>query len=127
MGMGSFDLQVVPGEFYTARLMLPGGVLKSYPLPAVENTGTVLLVNNLFESDSLEVTLAAGAETARQGKNYYLSGVARGIVCYAAIVNFNLAGVIKRKIAKELFPSEITRFTLSATDGQPFERTYHLY
>src|ERR1019366_5331866 len=41
------------------------------------------------------------------------------IVCYAAIFNFHEGGFIKKKIAKSLFPTGITHFTVMSTKYQP--------
>jgi hypothetical protein len=48
-----------------------------------------------------------------------LIGRARGIVCYAAVINFRNGHFIKRNIAKSLFPTGIVHFTLMTTKGQP--------
>jgi len=50
---------------------------------------------------------------------YYLIAQSRGVICYGAIVRFNGANINQRKIAKNLFPSGIARFTLLSADRQP--------
>src|SRR6202000_2743016 len=118
-GMGSFYLDVQPGETYMAKINLPGGAIKEYPLPIVKTSGTVLQVKNAMQSDSLEITVAATGDIIKANTSYFLIGKARGLTCYAAIINFRGVSHINKKIAKSLFPSGITHFILMATDKQP--------
>jgi hypothetical protein len=120
-GMGSFDMAVQNGENYTAKVTLPGGIIKEYPLPGIKAAGTVVRVKNLRQNDSLEVAVFATNDVASVGNSYFLIGKARGTICYAAIFNFNDGGFIKRKIAKSLFPSGITHFTVMTADKKPLD------
>ena len=103
-GMGSFFLNVQPGENYVAKVTLPGGAIKEYPLPVVKNSGSVLQVRNAMESDSVEVSAAVTDDIAKTNTNFFLIGKARGIVCYAAIINFKNVNYIRKKITKRLLP-----------------------
>jgi hypothetical protein len=118
-GMGSFDMTVKEGETYTAKVALPGGKIKEYPLPAVKITGMALKIRNTLEGDSIEVFVTATNNIIQSGDSYFLIGKARGIVCYAAIFNFHDVNYIKKKIAKNLFPSGITHFTIMTPGYQP--------
>ncbi len=118
-GMGSFDFVAEEREVYTAKVTLPGGLIKEYPLPAIKNTGMVLKVKNTMESDSVIVSVAATNDVVQSGNSYYLIGKARGVVCYAAIFNFSEGNSIKRKIAKSLFPTGITHFTIMTANRRP--------
>jgi hypothetical protein len=118
-GMGCFDLTAKEGEIYTAKVTLPDGTIKEYPLPAIKGAGTVLQIKNTMESDSLEISVAATNDIAQLNESYFLIGKARGIVCYAAILNFREGNLVKRKIAKSLFSSGITHFTLMTEKNQP--------
>ncbi len=118
-GMGSFDLTVKEGETYTAKVTLPGGLIKEYPLPSVKHSGTVLNIKNLMESDYLEVSVFATNDIAKSGNSYFLIGKARGIVCYAAVFDFREGDFMKRKIAKNLFPAGIGHFTVMTAKYQP--------
>jgi hypothetical protein len=111
-GMGSFEFLPQAGENYTAKISLPAGVLKSYPLPEIESSGTLLKVDNARNRDtlSIDVSISPGLSGT-----YYLIGQSRGIVCYGAIIR--LSGV--RKIPKNLFPSGIAKFTLLNAERQP--------
>jgi hypothetical protein len=118
-GVGDFDMNVREGEIYTAKVTLPGGKIKEYPLPAVKSTGMVLKIKNKLESDSIEVFVTATNNIIQSGGSYFLIGKARGIVCYAAIFSFRDGNYIKKKIAKNLIPSGITHFTIMTPGYQP--------
>jgi hypothetical protein len=118
-GMGSFELDIKNGEKYIAKVNLPGGLIKEYPLPDIKGSGTVLQMKNSIESDSLEVSLAATNDVVQSDNSYFLIGKARGIICYAAVLSFKNGSYIKRKIAKKLFPTGITHFTLMTSRYQP--------
>ena len=118
-GMGSFNLDVKPGEKYTAAVRWPGGATREIALPEVSDAGTTLHLQNDQASDSLEVTLGSKSVTNTSGENYFLLGTSRGIVCYAAVVNLETGALLNRKIAKSLFPTGIAGFTLMTTGHQP--------
>ena len=116
--MGSFDMQVQAGENYTAKVNLPGGFVRDFPLPEVKASGTVLSITNRFDKDSITVSAATTADQAQSGKSFFLVGKARGVFCYAAVLSFH-NGTITRNISKRLFPSGITHFILMNTKGDP--------
>lgn len=118
LGMGSFGFTSIDGESYTAKVTLPGGTIKAFPLPVIKKSGTVLQVKNLAESDSLEVTVVASNDIVQSHNSYFLIGKARGIVCYAAVVSFHNSNTIRNNIAKSLFPTGIAHFTLMNTNKQ---------
>ena len=118
-GMGSFFLNMQSGENYVAKVTLPGGTIKEYPLPVAKSSGSILQVKNAMESDSVEVSIAVTEDITKTNANYFLIGKARGIVCYAAIINFHDANYIRKKIAKRLLPSGITHFILMTAKEQP--------
>ncbi|NRF37866.1 hypothetical protein [Pedobacter foliorum] len=108
-GMGSFEFIPKDGEKYTARLTRPLENDKSYSLPLVKSTGTVLHVVNNRESDSLEVNVMATSGAINSDSTYYVIGTSRGIVCYAEQVDFKKP---KLMIGKSKFATGIARFTL---------------
>jgi len=118
-GMGSFALDVKDSESYTAKVTFTDGVSKEYPLPAIKATGTVLHVDNRLKDDSLLVSVGATDDIGKSNGSYFLIGKARGVVCYAAVVNFQKGNLVNRKIAKSLFPAGIVHFTLMSTNYQP--------
>src|SRR6202007_2268374 len=87
--------------------------------PPVKSTGTTLSIKNEMPGDSLGVKVSASKDTLTSGEVYFLIGRARGIVCYAAIVNLREFGSISKKIAKSLFPTGIAHFTLMTANYQP--------
>jgi len=118
-GMGGFSLLPEKGRKYTAKVTLADGTTKDYPLPVQINSGTALQIKNSMGSDSVEVFVTATNDIVNADNNYFLIVEARGIVCYAAIVNFKKDGFVKRKIAKSLFPTGVAHFILTTANDQP--------
>ena len=108
-GMGSFQLTPKSGEVYTAKLKVPEKTEKTFKLPQVNNAGTVLHVVNVQKSDSLRVDISGSPNAISPDSTYYLIGTSRGIVTHAQSISFNNKTV---SIAKNKFPTGITRFTL---------------
>jgi len=120
LGMGSFNLPVVnKGESYTAKVTLPGGAIREFPLPDVKNEGIVLNVINSASEDSVKILIAATDKIARLGESYFLIGKAREVICYGAMVDFKNSTSISQKISKRLFPSGITHFILLDMKNRP--------
>jgi hypothetical protein len=115
-GMGAFELNPEEGMVYTAKVML-NGIEKSFPLPEVKVAGTAIKIVNKAESDSVDVIVSSVGVVARGV--YYLLAQSRGIICYGAIIRLSGNNKIAKKIAKNLFPTGITRFTLMNSDKQP--------
>ncbi len=114
-GIGAFEFTPEAEEKYTVKVALPGGISKSYPLPAIGASGTTLSVVSKG-NDSLQVTL--GASRNLLNSSYYLIGQARGIVCYAALATIK-DNTVKITMAKNLFPTGVSRFTLLSADHKP--------
>jgi hypothetical protein len=108
LGMGKFNFTPKAGEVYSARIQINGKEL-SYNLPAVKSSGLSLHIENQISSDSLIVKITPTADM--QEKRFYLIAQARGIICYGALFDSN-SGASILNIAKALFPTGITRFTL---------------
>jgi len=113
-GMGVFDLTPLPGQSYTAKITLPGGITKIYALPPVKEHGTVLKVRAVKGTDSLAITVTGSQADGR----YYLLGQSRGIICYAAIITI-VNNAAKIKIPVSAFPDGIARITLLNANRQP--------
>ncbi|HCN82491.1 MAG TPA: hypothetical protein DIT07_02570, partial [Sphingobacteriaceae bacterium] len=116
-GMGSFELTPKEGEIYTAKVVV-NGITKDFALPVVKNTGTAIRVTNSKESDSIEVVISSKLLSTDATGSYFLLAQSRGIVCYGAVIRFNGNSLNKRKIAKNLLPTGITKFTLMTADRQ---------
>jgi len=118
-GMGGFTIPVKAGESYTAKVNLPGGAVRSIPLPAVKANGTALTIVNNIDADSIQVSIGATGDKAAAANNYFLLAQSRGIVCYAAVINFGTSDHLTRKIARNLFPTGIAHFVLTTATGEP--------
>jgi len=116
-GMGSFDLLPQKGAVYTAKVARTDGTIVSYQVPAVKTSGTLLQVKNL--SDSLLVNIAATDSLLRTGNSYFLLAKARGVICYAAVVDLRSGKVMHARLNKNLFPSGITHIILATAQGLP--------
>ncbi|WP_207423532.1 carboxypeptidase-like regulatory domain-containing protein [Desertivirga brevis] len=116
-GMGVFSLSPIVGESYTASIKLPGGTIKTYPLPVAKVSGTVLQVLNSPRTDSLRVYVLY-SESLVNNQTYKLVGFADGQVAYAAnfVANKQRIG---GKVDKRLFPSGIAHFTLFNEKNEP--------
>jgi hypothetical protein len=117
-GMGDFYLKPQPGETYTAVVKLDEKITKSYPLPALKSSGTVMNVLNSNKSDSVSITLAARPDVLGSNEVYYLIGQSRGVGCYGNALKLE-HGNKQININKNIFPTGITRFTLFNTHMQP--------
>ena len=113
-GMGSFEL-TPQNEAYTAKLLFNDGTTKTFTLPAVKSTGTVIKVSNSPKDEWITVTVNKSPGLSQQAK-YYLIGQARGMIDYEEPVHFDGFTVSEEKIPKNLFPTGIVRFTLMSAD-----------
>jgi hypothetical protein len=116
-GIGAFELLPEAGQAYSAKVKLPDGTYKTYSLPVVKSTGMVLKIDNPFKGDSVVATVYAPPDAAAQTGHYYLMGHARGMVFYGALLRFN-KGIARLKIAKDVFPTGIARFTIIGDNKQ---------
>ena len=114
-GIGTFSLAPENGETYTAKIQLPDGKYQTYPLPSIENTGMTLNVINRFKNDTCEVTITPTADILAANNTFYIIGMARNVVCWAALVKFNKAP-LKFVLDKQIFPSGIVRLVLMSED-----------
>ncbi|AYL97863.1 hypothetical protein [Mucilaginibacter celer] len=119
LGMGSFNMLISNGENYTARVTLPGGAIRNFPLPDVKSEGIVLNVNNIDTEDSIKVSVSATEKITARGDDYLLIARAREVVCYGAVVSFKNGAFIHQKISKKLFPSGIIHFVLLDLKRRP--------
>ncbi|MDB4927430.1 carboxypeptidase regulatory-like domain-containing protein [Mucilaginibacter sp.] len=125
LGMGSFEFMPQAGETYIAKVDLPGGLTKTYSLPAVNPIGTSLKISPRGK-DSLEINIAATPDLVNAPATYFLIAQTRGLVCYTMPVSFKTSQV-KKVIAMDLFPSGIAHFTLFNSNNQSLnERIYYV-
>jgi len=105
-GMGSLEFTPRAGEKYSARLNQP--LVKSFDLPKISGTGTVMHINNPEQGEAITVSLA-GLSTLSTDSACYLIGTSRGVVYYSQKVDL---GKPTLTIDKKLFPSGIARIAL---------------
>lgn len=113
-GMGNFQFTPQAGEIYTASVNLPGGKKKTYPLPAIKSTGTVMNIINPNDTIALFVTIKASA----LGGIYYLIGQGRGLASYGAMIRLTEKERVI-KVPKNIFPTGIARISLLDRDHKP--------
>ncbi|WP_158825431.1 carboxypeptidase-like regulatory domain-containing protein [Mucilaginibacter lacusdianchii] len=114
-GIGSFYLLPQANETYHAKIKLPDGSYKTYPLPGVQASGITMKADNHFKSDSIEITLNATPDIAAVSSTYYLIGHTRGVVYYGAAIR--MYSIHKKVfVSKKHFPSGVAHFTLTSTD-----------
>ncbi len=115
-GMGNFTFLPKNGETYIAKVILPNGQTKTYPLPPIKNTGTAIRLENMA-GDSLVAFVSVSADL--QANTFYFIGKSREIVCYAKSIKVSNGSILGFAIPKNLFPSGITHFSLLSRLGQP--------
>ena len=119
-GMGSFTLTPNPAETYTAKITLKDGIMKTYPLPQIKASGTILNIQPqktaTATNDSLYLTLSVTPDL--QNSIFYLMGNLREAF-YASTIRMQQKPSKTIAVAKNLFPSGIVHFTLFNTAGQP--------
>ncbi|WP_157799096.1 carboxypeptidase-like regulatory domain-containing protein [Mucilaginibacter auburnensis] len=116
-GMGTFYLNALNNETYTARITYRG-VKLNFTLPAVKPSGIMLQVDNIRSADSLTVYVAPTQDVQHTGESYYLIGQSRGGNCYGAVVNSG-NGAVRIKISKKIFLTGVAKLTLFNTTMQP--------
>ena len=125
-GMGLLKFQPKAGEKYRAILQSPLAG-KEVILPTAVQDGIILSLSDNSQ-DSLIISLkASDGPKITEEPLYYLIGHSRGVVCYAANLNFRNKKEIISKISKALFPSGVARFTLFDSASQPLnERAVYI-
>lgn len=118
-GMGSFDLKPEKGQVYSARLLSPKTISKTYQLPTALNSGLNVSVRNDMQKDSLDVVISSTSDIPVMKATYFLIGRSRGVICYAATVHFEKEALLRRRIAKSLFPTGIAHLMLVAANNDP--------
>jgi len=117
-GMGEFNLVPQPGEVYTAKITLNNGDTKTVNLPAVKQSGTAVRVKNSANRDTVDVSFYATDDLVAPGKLYHFIAESRGVVCYAASLDFK-TNSINAHLPKANFPTGIAHLTLLNQNEQP--------
>jgi hypothetical protein len=105
-GMGSFEFTPKPGDVYITRITQP--VIKTFELPKISATGTVMHLTNTEQDENIKVSLQ-GMNVLPADSACYLIGTSRGVIYYSQKVSADQPEI---SVAKKLFPSGIARFTL---------------
>lgn len=122
-GMGAFDFKPELGESYYAELSEGLAQPKKYNLPDIHAEGTVLRIQNTL-SDSLKIIVNKDSTSTQI---HYLIGQSRGIVCYAAAINFRNVKEVVSLVSTAQFPSGVARFTLLNSEYHPLnERAVYI-
>jgi len=122
-GMGVVDITPSAGEVYTARVTLPNGNVRSFALPAIQKDGISLQVQNSLTADSVELLITATPGFIQSnGGNVLLVAQASHVFCYGALLHLQQQTVLKRTLAKTLFPTGIAQVTILALNGQPLSQ-----
>ncbi|MDT3402962.1 TonB-dependent receptor plug domain-containing protein [Mucilaginibacter terrae] len=114
LGMGSFAFTPEAGKTYKAQITYPDGSKNTVALPAAQNDGYVLTVNN---TDANNISLRVTGSSSMSGKGTFVIAQSGGVVCYAA-KNANGSIAFGAQVPKNKFPSGIAQFTLFNADGQ---------
>lgn len=117
-GMGRFRLMPLQGESYIARIKLPDGNTRDYPLPIIKNSGTTLKVINRRESDSLEVQILYSTDVPTGESNFFITAQTNGMPYYGAALTLK-QGLNRFLINKDRFPSGICRISLLNGNRNP--------
>ena len=116
-GVGAFELQPQEGETYTARVTLPGGLVKNFAVPAAVSSGTVLRITAGSHPDSLHVSVYFSPDLVGEGHKYVLIGQSRGAICYGANVAADKP-LLVFQLPKRAFPTGLARLTLLNSNRQ---------
>lgn len=117
-GMGSFTLAPVRDESYIARVILPDGTRKDFPLPLVKSSGTVLKVINRLNAETLDILIQSSADLLGAKSFYTLVAQTNGALYYAASVLLKQALTWVR-IDKNLFATGVSKVTLLNISNVP--------
>lgn len=108
-GMGSFNFVPLATETYTAKVKLPGGVIKTLPLPTPLVSGNILRIDNTRSADSLYIYLTATPSAKTPGGQYTLLAQTLNTAEYAIPFTYN-NGYRHLRLPKNQLPAGIVSF-----------------
>ena len=119
LGMGSFDLLAENGKTYKATVTYTDGTTATYPLPAVNEKGIKVTVDNT-DAENVQVKIVSNDAffDENKGKKLYLVAQSKGVICYGAQTALSNKEY-STSILKSKFPSGIAQFTLFTDAGKP--------
>ncbi|ADB39219.1 TonB-dependent receptor plug [Spirosoma linguale DSM 74] len=118
LGMGFFILKPEPAQTYTAYVPLPDGTLAAYPLPAVQQEGVGMQVENLTNKDNVLVYVMHNKTGIDTTARITLVAQTRGQIYQTARIPFvkKLAMV---RLPRAQFPEGITQLTVFDETNKP--------
>lgn len=119
LGMGSFNLFAESGKTYKANVTFADGTTQSYSLPAVNESGILVNVDN-SNTENVAVKIISNDTffQQNQGKKFYLVAQSKGVICYGAQTALS-SKEYSTTILKSKFPMGIAQFTLFTDAGKP--------
>ncbi|WP_256005183.1 carboxypeptidase-like regulatory domain-containing protein [Pedobacter deserti] len=119
-GMGKFSFTPAPGHKYTARLMQSGRIIKTFPLPEVKASGSILKVWNPLAGDSIRVFARISPAQGQSPDKFTLIATSGATVTF--VQDILLADSLSVNLHKDLFPTGITRIALLRNEQPVNER-----
>ncbi len=116
-GIGAFEFTPQPDQRYRALMNTSMGQ-KSWPLPAIQASGTVMRITNDVHSDSIVVDIFCSNDIAQQSPQVMLVAQARNLPCWGAGIGLKKSPA-HIKIDKKYFPDGVIKFTLLSADKVP--------
>jgi len=119
LGMGSFDFLAENGKAYKANVTYADGTTETYNLPAVNEKGIKVTVDNT-DAENIQVKIISNDSffEENKGKKLYLVAQSKGVICYGAQTALSNKEY-STSILKSKFPSGIAQFTLFTEAGKP--------
>ncbi|WP_233509674.1 carboxypeptidase regulatory-like domain-containing protein [Pedobacter chinensis] len=119
LGMGSFNLLAESGKTYKANVTYADGTIQSYNLPAVNESGITISIDN-SNAENIAVKILSNDRffEQNQGKKFYLVAQSKGVICYGAQTALSTKEY-STSILKSKFPMGIAQFTLFSDHGNP--------
>jgi len=116
-GMGTLDFIPLAGQTYKAKVNLPDGKTKTFALPNVKVSGTVLQVNTPFNNNFLKVSVRL-TEDLLSSRPFTLLGLVNG-KCYCSERFTPKNKNVVYMLDKRNFPAGIVHFLLFNENNQP--------
>ncbi|GAB2534487.1 TonB-dependent receptor plug domain-containing protein [Spirosoma aerophilum] len=118
LGMGYFMLKPEAVQTYTAYIYLANGTLAAYPIPAAQEKGVVMQVENQTNKDNVLVYLLHNRESSDPSANLTLIAQAKGDIIQTAKIPVNRKSAMVR-LPRERFPEGIVQLTVFDETHKP--------
>lgn len=118
LGMGYLMFKPEPAQVYTAFVTLADGTLASYPMPAVQERGVVMQVENLTNKDNVLVYLMNNKTITDSSATLTLVAQARGQLIQVAKVPVSRKTAMVR-LPRATFPEGVAQLTVFDETQKP--------